>query len=168
MSSTSPSSHLNTQRSSRFVEGEPRTHSQSPTTNPLLASILSEQEQSESRLRSASRSRQGSNSSTASSQSQHTSSKETSPQASSLKRHRNTSVSLADTMTLKGTIGSPSGLAARGRSSLEDGRQKLDEGRQKLETTGGKIVGRLRALTTSQNGLEQKIQTGKVVPYPGT
>jgi hypothetical protein len=155
MSSESPTSNPNPQRPSRFIEGEPLTHSPSSATNPLLASILSEQDQHESLRRSNSRSRQGSSSSTNSSHSQPPTSTETSPQKQPIKSTRP-----VESMDWTAKTGPSSDRAETGRSSLQEGRLK--------ETTSEKIVGRIRALTGSHSGLERKIQKGEVVPYPGT
>lgn len=161
MASTSSTSHPSPLRPSRFVEGEPLTQSPSSTTSPLLTSILFEQDESESRLRAGSRSRQGSGSSASSTRSQRPTAKEISRRAQSLQSQVNNYSGAIDPIGWRGVKTSPTSFALKGRNSLE-------EGRQKLETTGEKIVGRLRALTTSHSSLEHKIQTGKVVPYPGT
>ena len=145
-------SHPNPQRPSRFIEGEPLTHSQSSAANPLFASILSEQDHHESLLRSNARSRQGSSSSANSSHSPPTS-YNASPQKQPIQSTR-------PPMDWTATIGTSSSPERKGRSSLEEGRSK--------EKTSEKIVGRLRALTGGHSGLERKIQKGEVVPYPGT
>jgi hypothetical protein len=153
MSSESPTSHPNPQRPSRFIEGEPLTHSQSSAANPLFASILSEQDHHESLLRSTSRSRQGSSSSTNSFHSHPQTSNDTSPQKQPIQSTR-------PPMDWKATIGTSSSPEGKGRGSLEEGRLK--------EKTSEKIVGRIRALTGGHSGLDRKIQKGEVVPYPGT
>lgn len=155
MSSESPASHPIPQRPSRFIEGEPLTDSPSSTTNPLFASILSEQDHHESQRRSNSRSRQGSSSSANSSHSQPPRTTETSPQKQPIKSTRP-----VESMDWTTKTGSSSYRAETGRSSLEEGRLK--------GTTSEKIVGRIRALTGSHSGLERKIQKGEVVLYPGT
>lgn len=153
MSSISSSSPTNQQRPSRFIEGESLTHSPSSTTNPLFASILSEQDHHESLQRSNSRSRQGSKSSTSSSHSQPATFNESSPQKQPIKSTRPP----MDWAAAAGTSSNPKG---KNRNSLEEDRPK--------GTTSEKIVGRIRALTAGHSGLERKIQKGKVVPYPGT
>lgn len=155
MSSTSSPSQQNPQRPSRFIEGEPLTHSPSSTTNPLFASILSEQDHHESLRRLNSRSRQGSSSSTTSSHFQPTTSNEASPQKQPIKSTRP-----IESMDWTANPGSSSDRSERGRGSLEEGRLK--------ETMSEKIVGRIRALTGGQSDIERKIQKGEAVPYPGT
>jgi hypothetical protein len=153
MSSSSSTSPTNPQRPSRFIEGEPVTHSPSSAANPLFVSILSEQDHRESLRRSNSRSRQGSNSSISSSHSQPTTANESSPQKQPIKSTR-------PPIDWTAATGASPSLEGKDRSSLEEGRLK--------ETTSEKIVGRIRALTAGHSGLERKIQKGEVVPYPGT
>jgi hypothetical protein len=153
MSSESPTSHPSPQRPSRFIEGEPVTHTSSSTTNPLFTSILSEQDHHESLRRSNSRSRQGSSCSTNSYHSPPPMANDATPQKQPIQSTR-------PPIDWTATRGASADPEEKGQSSVEEGRLK--------ETTSEKIVGRIRALTGGHSSLERKLQKGEVVPYPGT